>query len=666
MMKARTSLWASLAIAASVGLAGCGGSSNNDGPNDPPATITDTDTLPKGANLSLTDNERKETLAKDGTDKFDDGTVITCEGPGACELTYKQNAAGDYSVHSTGGTIEVTAAAPRKPLDLPDGNNIRDRLQQDDEEQTENFADGKYIDVEPGKSEDFGGVRFTCRGTVKCRVFFKTGQNTTSLEAETGGHGNGAATVVGLLSTDAVGTGVGLRTLRDEITASPTPSPSGLSQRLGFPEANTPKGDTKAFVSRHLKDPSPPGFAKEASHVAAAAPNTWKGGPWEGEAWKGGRELLVRFDNQAPAMSFAKKHGDKVGSGNDVTPVDTDTDPEDFWNLVRSVVPLAPGRKGEVAISRSSEANADPYSIAATFDGVPGTLTCPAGTNGSCKDTDSLTAENLKLDGDATTGWIFTASDPSDLVTGLGNREDFLAFGWWRRDHSAGGRFDAFEPVYGGRIPFPTGRTPANDGFESTTQQNLNGKATYEGGAAGNYTDYSGRGAPDKEDRTLTEEQPDRHGGWFRADAKLTAHFGHADTPNDPTDDNRILGTISNFMGQHGELGNGEWEVKLNNLGSNLNANQGSFAPTSPTVGNSVGGEADGEAWTGNWGANFYGETKEDDNTNTQAFRDRLPSGVAGWFHAATMTDEPGTPIVEGPAKPFVAVQGAFAATRQP
>ena len=59
MMKARTSLWASMAIAASIGLAGCGGSSDND---DPAPTPEVTPPEPDAAEVDL-GNARTETSA---------------------------------------------------------------------------------------------------------------------------------------------------------------------------------------------------------------------------------------------------------------------------------------------------------------------------------------------------------------------------------------------------------------------------------------------------------------------------------------------------------------------------------------------------------------------------------------------------------------------------
>jgi len=213
-----------------------------------------------------------------------------------------------------------------------------------------------------------------------------------------------------------------------------------------------------------------------------------------------------------------------------------------------------------------------------------------------------------------------------------------LTFGWWRQDEDAGGGFAAFEPIYGGRIPFMY-----EDGNDSGPLEKLVGTAKYEGGAAGNYTDYSGRGAPDTNPEQIGDDtdlnRPDRHGGWFVAAAALTADF----------DDNTISGMISNFRGTHGPLG--DWEVELGDATltygtEDPNTEKAQVLITRTTT----SGNADAQAWSGEWHGQLYGESAEDHS--------RLPSGVAGWFRAGTSADEKG---LTG-----VAVQGAFAATRQP
>ncbi len=677
-MNARTSLFTSLAIAASLGLAGCGGSSNN---ND-----DDSGAPPKSYDVTLGDGhglgEGPTTLTA-GATTTEGGTTLTCtpdEGSTGCMLTVEKNPVlGTYEATSTGGMVTVTPPSPPKQmvtLPLPDGHNIRDRLDQDDENQTDRFRDGKYLDIKAGGNINYGGVRFACpAGGDNCRVTFTTGLNNDSVEATTGGEGNGTATAI-LLSTEAVGTGVGLATLREEITKGPAASPSALSRRLGYPEADTQRNANTPFRSGHMTTPESTG------HAAATAPSgdkAWHGGPWRGISWEpASNEISVRFDNQDPLMTFAEKYGLNRGNANDVSITEgrlfgtgISNDPEaqrvDFWNLLRATEDTGRAGAGPVSIATAQGTGVDDYRIPATFDGVPGTLICAT-------DCGTITSERIteggaqvgKLRGPTTgTGinnWTFTATSSTATVAGLGDREDYLAFGWWRKDDSAGGRFSEFEPVYGGRIPF--GYVPDN--------KILKGKATYVGGAAGNYTDYSGRGAPATNPAASGDDpadRPDRHGGWFVADAELTANFNFnvasSGTDADAEPDN-ISGTIKNFRGQHGSLGT--WQVKLDSTGLTVTPDtispEGTPVPVviaTPSPDMNTSGNADGENWKGRWGGSFFGESAEDHS--------RLPSGVAGWFHAATGTEyvnSSGGVEVRYDGAVGVAVQGSFAAPRKP
>ncbi len=672
-MNARTSLFTSLAIAAGLGLAGCGGSSNN---NDDAG-----DTPPRSYDVTLGDGHGLEagTTALASGETTVDGTTLTCtpaEGSTGCSLTVtRDDVLGTHTATATGGMVTVTPPTPPEPmvsLPLPDGHNVRDRLDQDDENQTDRFRDGKYLDIRAGGNINYGGVRFACpAGGDNCRVTFTTGLNNDSVEATTGGEGNGTATAI-LLSTEAVGTGVGLATLREEITKGPAPSPSALSKRLGYPEADTQRDANTPFRSGHMTTPESTG------HEAATAPSgdkAWHGGPWRGVSWEPtSSEISVRFDNQAPLMTFAEKYGLNRGNANDVSITEgrlfgtgISNDPVaqrvDFWNLLRATEDTGRAGAGPVSITAAQGTGVDDYRIPATFDGVPGTLICATGCG-------TITSERIteggaqvgKLRG-PTTGagadsWTFTATSSTATVAGLGDREDYLAFGWWRKDDSAGGRFSDFEPIYGGRIPFM---------YVDSGNDSLEGKATYVGGAAGNYTDYSGRGAPATNPAASGDDpadRPDRHGGWFVADAELTAEFNFDEGPDDGTDAgtavDSISGTIKNFRGRHGSLGT--WQVKLDSTPLTVNTSSTTPVPVEiATPAMNTSGNADGENWQGRWGGSFFGESAEDHS--------RLPSGVAGWFHAATGTEYPnasGGVEVRYDGAVGVAVQGSFAAPRKP
>ena len=676
-MNARTSLFTSLAIAAGLGLAGCGGSSNN---NDDAG-----DTPPRSYDVTLGDGHGLEagTTALASGETTVDGTTLTCtpaEGSTGCSLTVTRNdVLGTHTATATGGMVTVTPPTPPTPpepmvsLPLPDGHNVRDRLDQDDEDQTDRFRDGKYLDIRAGGNINYGGVRFACPADAdggNCRVTFTVGLNDDSVEATTGGEGNGTATAI-LLSTEAVGTDVGLATLREEITKGPAPSPSALSKRLGYPEADTQRDANTPFRSGHMTTP------KSTGHEAATA-KAWHGGPWRGVSWEPtSSEISVRFDNQAPLMTFAEKYGLNRGNANDVSIEErlfgdgiSDTDAarasrrEDFWNLVRATEDTGRAGAGPVPVVRGAP-GADLYRLPVTFDGVPGILSCAT-------DCGTITSERIteggaqvgKLrgptdDDDEGDGWTFTATSSTATVAGLGDREDYLAFGWWRKNDSPGGGFSDFEPIYGGRIPFM---------YVDSGNDSLEGKATYVGGAAGNYTYYGGHEAPATNPAASGDDpadRPDRHGGWFVADAELEAEFNFQDTQDTGTETDtpdKISGMIKNFRGQHGSLG--AWQVKLDSTPLTVDTNSTTPVPVeiaTPATAMNTSGNADGENWQGRWGGSFFGESAKDHS--------RLPSGVAGWFHAATGTEylnASGGVVVRYDGAVGVAVQGSFAAPRKP
>jgi len=128
-MKARTSLWASLAIAASLGLAGCGGSSDNepgetmDPPaGDPPAktamsadielTDAQSDALKAGGIL---DDTGESVTLKSGDTRG--GVTFACTSADPCTITV-ENSAGTIvaTAHSTtSGTVSGTATGLEPP-----------------------------------------------------------------------------------------------------------------------------------------------------------------------------------------------------------------------------------------------------------------------------------------------------------------------------------------------------------------------------------------------------------------------------------------------------------------------------------------------------------------------------------------------------------------------
>ena len=192
-----------------------------------------------------------------------------------------------------------------------------------------------------------------------------------------------------------------------------------------------------------------------------------------------------------------------------------------------------------------------------TFHGVSGTYICTPG--------DAVCASRVAADGfelgtvpsatdtnfaGGSTTWKFVPANPNALVTDM---EDtmYASYGWWIHTADKGDvTISAFHDEKG-NVPNATGLDA------------LNGKAKYEGGAAGKYALSSSTGGTND-------------AGHFTARAMLEANF----TNNGDAD--AITGTIDMFMGADGEPRN--WSVKLN--GSAI------------TEGGDIGDSTNGTAWS--------------------------------------------------------------------
>jgi len=106
MMKARTSLWASLAIAASVGLAGCGGSSNNDDPEPTPEVTPEPDAATTQRTGAQGAASTASTAAKKASDDAD------------ADAGRAETATADLATLQTGATAGDLAAEARKYADM--------------------------------------------------------------------------------------------------------------------------------------------------------------------------------------------------------------------------------------------------------------------------------------------------------------------------------------------------------------------------------------------------------------------------------------------------------------------------------------------------------------------------------------------------------------------
>ena len=117
-MNARTSLFTSLAIAAGLGLAGCGGSSDNNGDEtNPPAkpsspTTHDPITVPASADLAVNaDGSGTSNIKAGESRKAPGGGTLACASADCALAIVRDAGDGSFTVTSTGGTVTYTPEA---------------------------------------------------------------------------------------------------------------------------------------------------------------------------------------------------------------------------------------------------------------------------------------------------------------------------------------------------------------------------------------------------------------------------------------------------------------------------------------------------------------------------------------------------------------------------
>ena len=171
---------------------------------------------------------------------------------------------------------------------------------------------------------------------------------------------------------------------------------------------------------------------------------------------------------------------------------------------------------------------ADFISVPGMLHGVSGTFSC-APTTAADGCTAAVAAKGFTLGGGT---WLFIPSNAAARVMDSADTA-YASYGWWIKKAANNGPFTASAFVD------EKGTTVA----AASDLNDLNGTATYQGGAAGKYALSSATGGTND-------------AGHFTARAMLEADF----TNN--TDGTAITGTIDQFMGADGM--SRDWSVKLN------------------------------------------------------------------------------------------------------
>ncbi len=234
--------------------------------------------------------------------------------------------------------------------------------------------------------------------------------------------------------------------------------------------------------------------------------------------------------------------------------------------------------------------------FAGTYMGASGTYECTSSGDDACQ-ASARGDDRILLTG----AWTFTPSAGAMLDM---TDARYLQFGWWVRKDNDG------DPTHAGAFYGSTGSSTL-DPFSTVNNDNLVGKATYMGKAAGKFAVSDGL------------RPADDHSGHFTADARLEADFKSAGST--------LSGTISNFRLNDDGTTDPGWSVELQK--AMWDGNNDSFK-TSATPANdrtvwSIG-TAKGTA-AGTWEAQLYDDKADGGSNNT-------PQSVAGKFHSAIST----------------------------
>ena len=642
-MRARTSLWASMAIAASVGLAGCGGSNDNNEGSNPPDSTTPTP-VDVTADIKLTTAQnaallsvlppagRTSTLNNVGEGDSNDnpgavraGVLFTCVSAYPCTITL-ENSAGTivatvHTQHLPGTTVSGAAAGLR-----PDAVDTFARLNDGSATRVRTLLAGSGMPTEIlGMGIGGPGVLPPDAETAELRSSFQAN----------GADAGGTAAGPGAEPTLTGGTKINVVVPRPDAT----PPVRGDRISPSSDMAAAPAGWTMRTLFRDWGDTAGDG---DGGFETGAIVVTNLGG---GTPHPFDRKLSGRFEVPAAKPMFALTTSASGATTLASLTTSVDINATTASELQRNAMEfdttsLVPAQDQDIEIN-------DGETFSGTYFGARGQFRCISGDCGLArKKKDGKVIENGPVVvTDAVPGtagfqngrWTFTP-DPGAMVTVPD--QDWMVYGAWLTTPDNGTGNHRFGVVFNGLDIYAFNAT-AN--LDATLDAGFRGSAEYKGGATGVYVD-------------------DDTSGLFTADATLTANFDKNSNATDDTGDYQISGRIDNFRGTDGiylgsdtsydpndpdKGGENDWVVTLRNTdivaAGVLDSTPGGSSGT-------TAGSADGNRWTGDWSGHFFGPSVDADGDAI------VPSGVAGRFSARTSGT---TPVGH------TSVVGAFGATKQ-
>ncbi len=455
------------ALALSMALAGCGGSSSSGGATSSgggdtptPSTVT----LPNGVTAASLVAGRFSIDA--GEEIVISNGLFSCEGDDACEVRIS----ADGVVTNTGGELEVTVA----PTD-DDGMLVLDE------------------DTHCGMGTKLNDAGSQC---VADTDMADAKANTDKAKALRSTLIAGSAAVASNAEIPVIGA-----TLRIPLKKTD--------------DVIVPLGDWKG------------------AHYAGEDAGT-------GEAKASGMRRVYSNKDDSKKVPFAGPAGGAI-HGLTATPA---TDDGNAYVYIRAVDSDTDANDKHVEGSNWPDGGHTDYeeedTVEGTFRGAPGTYECH--DSDGCRATYTETGIQLTsgTGGDEDDDWTFTPSASAMLDDAADN---YLNFGWWKREDSKGHATHAraFAGVVGDGYTLVNVATGGN--------AVLSGKATYNGRAAGLFAIVDGQNPAD-----------DRSGS-FTAQAKLEAEFDSAAST--------LTGTINNFTLEDGGP-SVNWSIELQKLSVNM------------------------------------------------------------------------------------------------
>ena len=367
--------------------------------------------------------------------------------------------------------------------------------------------------------------------------------------------------------------------------------------------AGSPTGASVGDIEVGIEDSATNAVLSEDKKKTVAANHGWEGKRYIDPAGGDSYEAIVYSNVEAPTPGRKFGHADDPGSGatreyeyhldaldDTAHTVDT-TDEANQAKVALTGVTRTAGTETFKPSASEKASGADRYRVPGSYHGVSGTYYC---THGAATCAARVSAKGFEL-GTIPTDGVFTASAsawvfvPSSASAQVRDAKDtaYASYGWWLRKTENGKTFTASAFV-------------AQMGVTNSGGLNdLNGTATYMGGAAGKYA--------------LSSALPGgtNDAGHFTARATLEADF----TNNTAT--TAITGTIDQFMGADGMTR--DWSVKLNggSIGDTGGTGNGGGDGTEWTIGGTAAADS------GDWRGQFL-------DTGT----DGVPKAVTGTFYS--------------------------------